>query len=153
MRTVCIVVAAPAFDEHLRLVQRIEEFAVQQLIPEFPVKGLDIPVLPRIARLDEQGCHPCFIGEVVGRHRYGTEAYRVTVKSWRNFFENQKKQPQRAVHPEMVGSRQRVGRCVVFGNIRFMLSTAPVWEAGLGRISYPRCRTAWQDKLDPVTCR
>ena len=43
MRTVCIVVAAPAFDEHLRLVQRIEEFAVQQLIPEFPVKDSTYP--------------------------------------------------------------------------------------------------------------
>ena len=55
MWAVCIVVASPAFDEDLGFVQRIEEFPVQQLIPQLPVEGLDIPVLPRTARLDEYG--------------------------------------------------------------------------------------------------
>jgi len=48
-----VVLTAPALDEDLGFVQRIEEFPVQQLIPQLPVKGLDIPVLPRTARLDE----------------------------------------------------------------------------------------------------
>jgi hypothetical protein len=53
MRAVRIVVASPAFDEDLGFVQRIEEFPVQQFIPQLPVKGLDVPVLPRTTRLDE----------------------------------------------------------------------------------------------------
>ena len=52
-RALRVVLTAPALDEDLGFVQRIEEFPVQQLIPQLPVKGLDIPVLPRTARLDE----------------------------------------------------------------------------------------------------
>jgi hypothetical protein len=48
-----LVLTAPALDDALGFVQRIEEFPVQQLIPQIPVKGLDISVLPRTARLDE----------------------------------------------------------------------------------------------------
>jgi hypothetical protein len=53
MRAVRIVLTASALDEDVGFVQRIVEFPVQQLIPQFAVKGLDIPVLPRTARLDE----------------------------------------------------------------------------------------------------
>ena len=53
VRAVRIVVALLVFDEDLASRSVIEEFPVQQLIPQIPVKGLDISVLPRTARLDE----------------------------------------------------------------------------------------------------
>jgi len=53
MQAMRIVALAPSFHDDPRLVQRIEEFPVQQLIPQIPVKGFDIFVLPRTARLDE----------------------------------------------------------------------------------------------------
>src|SRR4051812_2112420 len=45
---------APAFDENLGFLQRIEEFPVQQLIPQLPVKGFDVSILPRTPWLDEE---------------------------------------------------------------------------------------------------
>jgi hypothetical protein len=54
MRATRVVLTAPAFDEDLGFLQRIEEFPVQQLIPQLPVKGLDVPILPRTPWLDEE---------------------------------------------------------------------------------------------------
>jgi hypothetical protein len=54
MRALRVVLTAPAFDEDLGFVQRIEEFHVQQLIPQLSIKGLDIPILPRTPWLDVQ---------------------------------------------------------------------------------------------------
>ena len=58
MRALRVVLTAQALDEDLGFVQRIEEFPVQQLIPQLPVKGLDIPVLPRTARLEKLSISP-----------------------------------------------------------------------------------------------
>ncbi len=49
-----VVALAPTFHDHPRLVQRREEFAVEQFIPQFSVEGFDIPVLPRTPWLDKQ---------------------------------------------------------------------------------------------------
>ena len=54
-RAVRIVVTSPVFDEDLVVVQRIKQFPVEQFISQFAIKGFDIAVLPRTARLDEQG--------------------------------------------------------------------------------------------------
>ena len=56
MRATRVVLTAPAFDEDLGFLQRIEEFPIQQLIPQLPVKGLDVPILPRTPWLDEERC-------------------------------------------------------------------------------------------------
>src|SRR4029077_13739226 len=54
MRALCVVAVAPSFYDHPRLMQRIEEFAVEQFIPQFSVEGFDIAVLPRTPWLDKQ---------------------------------------------------------------------------------------------------
>ena len=40
MRPDSIVVASPCFDEHLRLPERREDFAVEQLVPELRIQAL-----------------------------------------------------------------------------------------------------------------
>jgi len=54
MRSDLIIRLPPAFDHHLGLPERIEEFPVQQLIPELPVEALHVAVLPGRAGLNEQ---------------------------------------------------------------------------------------------------
>jgi len=44
----------PAFHEHLHLPECIKQFPIQQFIPEFPIKTLNIPVLPRTTWGDEE---------------------------------------------------------------------------------------------------
>lgn len=53
-----VVVAAPAFDQDLRLSQRIEDFTVEQLVAEPSVEALDIAIPPRGSRLDVCGFGP-----------------------------------------------------------------------------------------------
>ena len=52
-----VVVLRPLFDEHLRLLQRVEDFAVEQLVPEFAVERLVVSILPGVPRFDEQRPH------------------------------------------------------------------------------------------------
>jgi hypothetical protein len=66
MRAVRIVVASPAFDEDLGFAQRIEEFPVQRLIPQLPVKGLDIGVILQRQRLCTLGTRPRHVLRVIG---------------------------------------------------------------------------------------
>lgn len=42
-----VVVAAPLLDQDLRLPDRIEDLAVEQLVAESSVEALDVAVLPR----------------------------------------------------------------------------------------------------------
>jgi hypothetical protein len=49
-----IVVAAPAFDQHLDLAKRREHFTIEQLAPEPGFEALAVGVLSRAAWLDEQ---------------------------------------------------------------------------------------------------
>ena len=49
-----VVVASPLFDDHLGLLQAVEDLAVEQLVPEARVEALDVAVLPGRARLDER---------------------------------------------------------------------------------------------------
>ena len=50
-----IIVSSPAFNQHLRLLQRVEDFSGQKLITELSIKRLVVSILPGTARLDEQG--------------------------------------------------------------------------------------------------
>jgi hypothetical protein len=43
MRALRVVLTAPALDEGLGFVQRIEDFPVQQLIPQLPLKDSTYP--------------------------------------------------------------------------------------------------------------
>lgn len=52
-----VVHTSPALDEYLRFEQRVEYFAIQELISELAVKALDVAVLPGRTRFDEQGLH------------------------------------------------------------------------------------------------
>ena len=54
MRPDLVVLLPPELDQDLRLLQRVEDLSVQQLIAQLPVEALDVPVLPRRTRLDEQ---------------------------------------------------------------------------------------------------
>lgn len=46
MRPDRVVVTTPLFDDHLRRLQRVEDFPVEQLIPEPGIEALDKTVLP-----------------------------------------------------------------------------------------------------------
>ena len=52
MRPDGIVVASPVLDQHLRLAERREDLAVQELISELRVQALAVAVLPRASRFD-----------------------------------------------------------------------------------------------------
>ena len=54
MRSLPIVALAPTFHDHPRLVQHIEEFAVEQFVPRFSVEGFNMSILPWTPRLDKQ---------------------------------------------------------------------------------------------------
>src|SRR5438046_126468 len=47
-----VVVASPALDDDLGLVQSVEDLAVEQLIAKAGVETLDVAVLPRATPLD-----------------------------------------------------------------------------------------------------
>lgn len=42
-----VVVLAPLFDDDLRLLQTVEDLAIEQLIAELAVEGLAVAVFPR----------------------------------------------------------------------------------------------------------
>jgi hypothetical protein len=50
----------PTLNQHLRFLQRIEQLAIQKLIPELTVKALIIAILPRAKRWSY------FVGQVGG---------------------------------------------------------------------------------------
>src|SRR5664280_1871533 len=55
VRPQTVVEPPPAGDEDLRLLERVEEFAVQEFVTQLAVERLDVAVLPGGAGLDEQG--------------------------------------------------------------------------------------------------
>ena len=55
MRSLCVVVAAPFFDNDLSLLKGVEDFPVEQFISHPPVKAFTVSVLPRAAWLDVGG--------------------------------------------------------------------------------------------------
>src|ERR687894_213938 len=48
-------VVAPSADYDLCLLETVEDLPLQALVPEFPIKTLAVPVLPRAAGSDVQG--------------------------------------------------------------------------------------------------
>ena len=55
MRAEVVVLEAPLLDEDLSFKQGVEAFAVEALVTELAVEGLDVAVLPGAAGLDEEG--------------------------------------------------------------------------------------------------
>ena len=53
MRAYRIVVPSPLLDQNLGLLQRVEKFAVEQLVPEPAVERFHVAVLPRAAWLED----------------------------------------------------------------------------------------------------
>jgi hypothetical protein len=49
-----VVLDTPAFDQDLRLQKPLEDFTVEQFIPQLAIEALDVAVLPRAARFDVQ---------------------------------------------------------------------------------------------------
>src|SRR6202042_1278519 len=47
-----VVVNPPAFCQYLHLLQRVEDLAIQELVPQLRVEALAVPVLPRTAGFD-----------------------------------------------------------------------------------------------------
>ena len=60
MRAERVVEAAPAFHDDAGLSERVEDLAIEQLVPEAGVEALDVAILPRAPRLDVRG--PCTYG-------------------------------------------------------------------------------------------
>ena len=54
MRSLCIVMDAPLLDDDLGFPEAVEDFAVQQFVPELAVEGLAVAVLPGRSWLDVQ---------------------------------------------------------------------------------------------------
>src|SRR3546814_12460446 len=52
-----VVVAPPCLDQHPGLGKAVEDFAVEQLVPQGAVEALVIPVLPWRARRDVERLH------------------------------------------------------------------------------------------------
>src|SRR6059058_186383 len=57
MRSNGVVHPPPPLDEYLRFQQRVEHFAVEQLVTKLAIEALDVAVLPRRTRFDEQRLH------------------------------------------------------------------------------------------------
>ena len=55
MGTLLVVDADPVGDDDAGLGERVELLAVETLVPEAGVKGLDVAVLPGRARVDVEG--------------------------------------------------------------------------------------------------
>ena len=55
-----LVVNAPAARQYFHLLQRIEDFAVQEFIAQFGVEAFAVAVLPRRTRLDVESMGSCF---------------------------------------------------------------------------------------------
>jgi hypothetical protein len=67
MRADGVVVTAPAFDDDLRLFQRVEDFTVEQFVTQARIKTFDKAVLSRAAWRDvgglgSYGCDPILQG-------------------------------------------------------------------------------------------
>ena len=56
-----VVVVAPLLDEDLGLLQAVEDFAIEQLVPQLAVEAFAIAVLPGAAGLDVErlGTNTC----------------------------------------------------------------------------------------------
>ena len=57
-----VVIAPPIGNDFPSLVQRLEPVLVQALVAEFPIEALDVAVLHRLARLDQQVTHAVLDG-------------------------------------------------------------------------------------------
>ena len=55
MRADCVVVVSPCLDHDLRLLECVEDLAVEQLIAELAIEAFAVAVLPGAARLDVGG--------------------------------------------------------------------------------------------------
>ncbi len=71
MRPHRVVVNPPTIDQDLGFTQRVEDLAVEQLVSEFAVEALDVPVLPWTPGLDVQRGHAHFAQPVP--HHIGGE--------------------------------------------------------------------------------
>lgn len=54
VRSHSVVAISPPLDQHLGLLQRAEDFAVEQFVTQLPVEAFNVPVLRRAPRLDDQ---------------------------------------------------------------------------------------------------
>src|SRR4051794_6348339 len=73
-----VVVPSPTLDDHLGLLQSVEDFTVEQFITELRVEAFTVTVLPRTAWLDvgslgSNGCNPLAdgLGDELGAGRSG----------------------------------------------------------------------------------
>ena len=55
MRPFGVVILSPLLDDDFGLFEAIEDFSLEQFIPEFAVKALVVTVFPGAAGFDEQG--------------------------------------------------------------------------------------------------
>jgi len=61
VRSFCVVVDPPVFDDLPRLADACEPVLIQTLIPEPPIETLDVGILGRLAWVDEVQLHAVVI--------------------------------------------------------------------------------------------
>jgi hypothetical protein len=54
VRPECVVFQPPFFNQHLGLLQGIEDLAIEPFIPEFTVEAFVVTVFPRTARFNKE---------------------------------------------------------------------------------------------------
>ena len=57
MRPDRVVLTTPPLDQHLRLLERVEDLTGEQFVSKFAVEALAVTVLPRRTRFDEERLH------------------------------------------------------------------------------------------------
>ena len=67
MRADRVVLVTPGFDQNPGLLQGVEDFAIEEFVPQPGIEALDIAVLPRaswrdIGGLGAHGSDPCLHG-------------------------------------------------------------------------------------------
>ena len=76
-----VVVHAPAFRQHVQFLDRVEDFAVQQLVSEFRVERFAVAVLPRRTGFDVQ-CFGARVAQLLAQV-FGHELTPITPREGR----------------------------------------------------------------------
>ena len=66
-----VVLNAPAFDQHLGLLECGEDLSIKEFVSERPVEAFPVPILPGASWFDKEGSYTCPFKPVA--YRVGSE--------------------------------------------------------------------------------
>jgi hypothetical protein len=121
-----IVLPTPALDDDLGFPERVEDLAVQQLVPKLSVEGFHVSVLPGAARLDEERLYTYSL-ELLSYRSSGEFAAVVAAQIGRNS----------SLHKELCQTIQHVlrailpGQCPVLSAVLEATDTVVISKPGL----------------------